>query len=291
MSRILNLGSVNIDHVYHLSHFVRPGETLASMHYKRGTGGKGLNQSVALARAGAIVAHIGRIGSDGHWIRGWLREAGIECSLLETSESATGHAVIQVAPSGENSIILHAGANHDLAPASVALALGSFSPGDHFLCQNETSAVPESLAMARERGLSTWFNPAPFTSGVAGYPLECVDWLVLNETEGASLSGQTSPQTILASLHGKYPRARIVLTLGSAGVICAEGDTIHHAAPPPVRAMDTTAAGDTFIGYLAAGIMAGLPVPDALDRACRAAALSVTRPGAATSVPYARELA
>lgn len=292
MPGILNLGSVNIDHVYRVAHFVRPGETLAGDAYRRGVGGKGLNQSVALAKAGARVSHLGRVGADGVWLWDWLRARGVDVVLYEPAETATGHAIIQVSPAGENAILLHAGANHRITLDDISPALARRPRGDHFLCQNETSGVPEALAAARARGLVTWFNPAPFHPSVADYPLDCVDWLIVNETEGRELSGENEADAdaIVAALRVRTPRARIVLTLGSRGVVCAEGNQVYRVSPPPVRVVDTTAAGDTFIGYLAAGILAGLTTPWALDRACRAAAISVSRFGAADSVPSAREV-
>lgn len=290
--RILNLGSVNIDWGYRVEHFVRPGETLAAGQPAQGAGGKGLNQSIALARAGADVLHVGRIGEDGLWLKHRLRDNGVDVTLLDLDrETPTGHAVIQITPSGENAILLHAGSNRQVSAEQIDHAIGRMSPGDHFLCQNETSGIAEALTAARARGLVVWFNPAPFDATVPDLPLHCVDWLVLNETEGAGLSGRCEPGAIITTLRERLPGTRIVLTLGKDGVICADGGQTHRATPPPVQAVDTTAAGDTFIGYLAAAVMAGRSTPDALALASRAAALSVSRPGAAESIPHRQEVA
>jgi len=287
---ILNLGSINIDHVYRVERFVRPGETLASQDYARSAGGKGLNQSVALARAGAAVRHLGAIGEDGRWLRDRLAGEGVDVGAVREVGGATGHAIIQVAASGENCIVLHAGANRRIDGAAVDAALAAWGPGDVLLTQNETTAGPAALVGARRRGLQVWFNPAPMTPEIGSFPLEAVDWLVVNEAEGAALAGRGEPAAILQELRARWPRLRPVLTLGAAGVWCAEAGALHRVAAPRVAAVDTTAAGDTFVGYLLAGIVAGLPVPAALDRACRAAAIGVTRRGAAASIPYAAEL-
>lgn len=290
MNRVLNIGSLNIDHVYRVDHITRPGESLASSSYARFAGGKGFNQSVALARAGAFVTHAGCIGPDGGWLRDFLANEGVNVSRLLTSEAPTGHAIIQVAADGENSIVLFPGANVTPAPADAFRWLDGFGRGDWFVCQNETSCVPELLTAARERGLTVCFNPAPMRPEVRDWPLDAVDWLVLNETEGAELSGATEPDAILDALHARWPATAVLLSLGAAGAVCRRGHDLIRVAAPRVDAVDTTAAGDTLIGYFVAALAAGGEVEPALARACRAAALCVTRPGAAASVPRADEI-
>ena len=283
--RVFNLGSLNVDHVYRVPHFVRPGETLAAASLERLPGGKGFNQSVALARAGTAVVHGGRVGCGAEWLRDRLAAEGADVARLLPCGDEAGHAVIQVDGAGQNSILLFGGANRAVRPGDLPAFLDGAGPGDFLLCQNETSAVPDALLLAREKGLAVAFNPAPMGPEVEGYPLEAVDWLFVNETEANELGAS-------ASLRSRCPRARLVLTLGAEGVVCVAPDgTETRAAAPRVRAVDTTAAGDTFIGYFLAAVAGGMPLPAALERACRAAALSVTRPGAADSVPYARELA
>jgi ribokinase len=291
MSRIFNFGSVNIDHVYRVPHLVRPGETLASTRYSRGAGGKGFNQSVALARAGASVHHIGCIGPDGEWLREFLIAEAVGCAGLRTVGEATGHAIIQVVPGGENAIVLHAGANQSTTADAVAAALESAGPGDWFLCQNETSCVHEALRMAKAAGLKTAYNAAPADAEISAPALPHVDILIVNETEAAALGGGGEPEQSLELLGEKFPQMDVIVTLGAEGAIWAGHGLSERAASPACRVVDTTAAGDTFTGYCLAAIMERLSPAEALSLACRAAALSVTRAGAAQSIPRRAELA
>jgi ribokinase len=290
MNPIRNLGSLNIDHVYRVTHFVRPGETLASTSYHRGAGGKGFNQTVALARAGATVAHIGACGPDGAWLREMLLREGADTTHLRESPDPTGHAIIQVSGSGENAIILHGGANRSIGYDAVLSALTSAPEGSWFLTQNETDSVPEAIRLARQLGLTVCFNAAPMDPAVLEYPLAMVDWLVVNETEGAEISGREHPDAIADALAARYPSMGLVLTLGSDGVLCRKGNRTLRLPAPQVGVVDTTAAGDTFTGFFVAAMAAGLDLEPALARATHAAALTVTRPGAAPSIPFASEL-
>lgn len=292
MPRLLNLGSLNLDLVYRQPHIVRPGETLASTRFERGAGGKGLNQSLAAARAGATVFHAGRVGADGAWLLDLLAADHVDVTACrQLGEVSTGHAIIQVADSGENAIVLHAGANHAFAEADLPAMFAGFGVGDWFLTQNETAAVPAALHLAAERGLRVAFNPAPMTPAVCEYPLDAVALLIVNETEAAALSGEGEPGAAIDALRQRLPHADIVLTLGASGAWWAGPAGEHRATPPPVQPIDTTAAGDTFIGYLLASLMRDEPPGSALTVACRAAALSTTRAGAAASIPAAAAVA
>ncbi len=286
---ILNLGSVNIDHVYEVEHFVRPGETLNSLSYQVFAGGKGFNQSIALARAGAKPLHAGRIGRDGAWLRERLQQDGIDTTHLHESDAPTGHAIIQVIPAGENAIVLHGGANQALTETDLDAALNSLSPGDYFLTQNETNLVPWALQKARDLKLKIVFNPAPMSAAIRDYPLQLVDLFVLNETEAEGLTGETDPAAIRREMLARYPGSATVLTLGSRGAVYFDADQLHQESAPTVEAIDTTAAGDTFIGYFLAEIMQSNDPAQALKQGCRAAALCVTRPGAADSIPPLEE--
>lgn len=288
--RILNLGSVNIDHVYDVEHFVRPGETLSSRGYQVFAGGKGFNQSIALARAGAATSHAGRVGRDARWLIGKLQQEGVDTTHLHETETPTGHAMIQVEPSGENAIVLFGGANQTATADDLAPAFAAFSSGDYFLLQNETSAVAAALRHAHERKLRIVFNPAPMTPAVRDYPLNLVDLFVLNETEAEGLTGETDPDSIQRKMLTQYPHAATVLTLGAQGAIYFDADTLHHEAAPKVTAVDTTAAGDTFIGFFLAELMQSNDPAKALQQGCRAAALCVTKTGAADSIPRLSEL-
>lgn len=290
MKPVLCLGSLNIDYTYRVAHLVRPGETVAASEIVRGAGGKGLNQSVALARAGAMVSHVGGIGADGHWLREVLAEAGANVHGVATLETGTGHAIIQVAETGENAIVLFPGANQAIGSKQVAEAVGQMEPSGFFLTQNETNGVPEALRLAKAHGLRVVFNPAPMTARVRTYPLEAVDYLIANETEAEALSGEKDWQGAARQLAHRYPQAVVVVTAGVAGAVAWAGG--HSLAVPAVRvqAVDTTGAGDVFVGYFVAGVARGLALPEALRLAASAAALSVTRWGAAASVPWAAEV-
>lgn len=286
----LNLGSLNIDRVLRVGRIVHPGETIASTSLAEFAGGKGANQSVALARAGATVAHLGKIGPDGRWLLEKLAAEGIDVQRVSVAARPTGQAMIQVDDVGQNAIVLAGGANQDITESEVDAAIASVAAGSWLLTQNETSAVAHAIERARQRGLLVAFNPAPFDDRVRQYPLEAVDLLCLNETEGAAMTGESEAEAIGAALHREFPRCEIVLTLGSAGILRHGPDGIVRCGAPRVEAVDTTAAGDTFIGYYLAGRFAGVGCRENLEFACRGAALCVTRAGAMDSIPRRDEV-
>ena len=288
--RVINLGSLNIDHVYHVPHFVRPGETLHSTRYELYAGGKGFNQSVALARAGVSVEHTGQIGAEGEWLRNRLKAEGVDTRFVHRVESPTGHAIIQINPSGENAIFLFGGANRTISEQSVRNVLSKCQPGETLLLQNETSAVPTAMQTAAERGMKVVFNPAPMTPEALQYPLGLVDLFILNETEAEGLTGETVPRSIQTVMVQRFPKAKTVLTLGAQGAIYFDDSRFLHQPSPAVNAIDTTAAGDTFTGYFLAEFFHSHDPKKALAQGCRAAALCVTRRGAADSIPYLSEL-
>lgn len=289
--RILNFGSLNIDHVYSVDHFVRPGETISSRNYRKFAGGKGFNQSLALARAGAAVTHAGKIGEDGVWMRDILSEAGVDVSLLETTKDApTGHGMIQVNPAGENCIVLNLGANLTVTESDARRVLENYSKGDTLLLQNEITALPEIISLGSAKGMRIVFNPAPMTAEVASYPLELIDYFVVNEIEAEQLTGLSDPDAMLAMMRKKYPKAGIVLTLGAQGVRYADDETTLSVDAESITAIDSTAAGDTFIGFWLAELLATDDMEVALRLGCKAAAICVTRMGAADSIPTRTEI-
>jgi ribokinase len=289
--RILNFGSMNIDHVYSVDHFVRPGETMGSLGYKRFVGGKGCNQSIALAHAGASVFHFGKIGAEGVFLKDRLIKAGVDTSLITISDSeASGHAIIQVNPSGENCIVLYGGTNQTFTEDKIDVAIAQCTKGDFVLLQNETNAAESIMKKAHTAGLRIVLNPAPMTNAVLSYPLDLISIFIVNELEGGDLTRETEPDAILNALVKKFPKAEVVLTLGSAGVKYAHGATRISMPCITVTPVDTTAAGDTFIGFFLAALAAGIPVETALKSGNAAAALCVTRPGAADSIPTKNEV-
>ena len=288
--KILNFGSLNLDLVYQMPHFVRAGETLSSTSFRRGVGGKGLNQSVALARAGAQVYHAGLVGEDGEMLRSFLRDSGVDVRFVRTVDQPSGHAVIQVEPAGNNCIFLYGGANRCVTEEFIRETLEFFGPGDFLMLQNEINAIDRIIELAAQRGMQVVLNPSPIAENLKGLPLDKVSWFILNEIEGAELSGETEPEKILDALTRLYPRARIVLTLGGDGSVYAGPDGRIRQSAYAVQAVDTTAAGDTFTGVFFAAIADGVPAGKALKRASKASSISVTRPGAAASIPALAEV-
>jgi len=283
--QIVNFGSINIDHVYFVEHFVSPGETLASMDYRKFAGGKGFNQSIALAKAGADVTHVGKIGQDGLWLVDYLKQCGVDTSLIQTVDTPTGQGIIQVNGEGENAIILFGGANHEITEEDAMNVLSRFKPGGYVLLQNEISAIPEIMKLAQKQGLRIIMNPAPISPEVQRYPLDTVEIFILNEIEGRELTGETEFRQICRSMNNRFPKAITILTVGDQGVCFKGSDRLLHVAAEKVKPVDTTAAGDTFIGYFVAEYTRGNDLESAVRLANRAAAICVTQPGAADSIP------
>ncbi len=288
--KIICIGSINIDHVYRVPHFVQPGETLASEEYALFSGGKGANQSLAAARAGAKVVHAGRIGPEGAWIREKLSADGVDTSLIETVEAPTGHAVIQVTPEGENAIIIHGGANRSFTPEAIDAALEDAKEGDFLLLQNEINLLETIIPKAKAKGMTVVFNPAPMGLEVLDYPLQDVDIFILNETEATALTGAESSHAVVSKMLERFPQSRTVLTLGKRGVIYADKERLIPVDAVKVDPVDTTGAGDTFIGYFLAGLVEGMDMKEALELAVRASSVCITRNGAADSIPFRNEV-
>lgn len=288
--KIYNLGSLNIDYVYSVPHFVQPGETLSSTKMEIFPGGKGLNQSVALARAGAQVIHGGRIGDNGGFLKQILSDAGADTTFVETVEESTGHAIIQVDESGQNCILLFSGANHCFDEAFIRRILSDSQPGDILLLQNEINCLPEIFAVAAQKQLQIAFNPSPFRQELLELPLEQVKWWLCNEIEGGQITGKEDPEEIIEAMYARFPSSNIVLTLGKDGCIFKNSsETLRHPIFP-VKAVDTTAAGDTFTGFFLASVAGGKAIADALRMASRASSIAVSRMGASASVPTLEEV-
>lgn len=288
--RLLDFGSLNIDHVYRLERMVREGETMAAGDYHKNAGGKGLNQAIALRKAGAEVFMAGAVGQDGGFLVDFLAGQGVDTRHVRTIDAPTGHALIQVDREGRNSIIVYGGANRLITPEMADSILDNFAPGDYVLLQNEISPLDHILRSAHERGLRIIINPSPITQELLQAPLHLASWLILNETEGHELSGQTQADAILDALITRYPGCLIVLTLGEAGSIYADSAKRVKQPAFTVPAVDTTAAGDTFTGYFLESVMKGETVERALIRASKASSITVSRPGAGQSIPFAWEV-
>jgi ribokinase len=297
MMKILNFGSLNIDNVCQVPHFVRPGETLAANSFERFAGGKGLNQSLALARSGVTVCHAGRIGGDGIFLKEILEASGVDCRFLRVvPDELSGCAMIQVSDDGENCIVLYGGANQNISPEDIEEAFAAFDAGDILLIQNEINHLELIIAAAVKRQMRIFFNPAPMRENVLKLDLSAADTFIVNEIEGADLAGvavESDYRTVIAALQKKYPQTNILMTLGAQGAVYAgagEKETIYSPACEVEKVVDTTAAGDTFIGYFLSGIVNGQTIAEALKTASKASAHCISIKGAANSIPYRNEL-
>ena len=292
MARIITLGSLNLDFTYQLPKPLEVGETLASLSYRCGAGGKGANQSIAAARAGAEVYHAGRIGSDGTLLRRTLADSGVRLDFLEEVETPTGHAVVLINDAGDNSIVLFGGANRTIDETFIDRVTSAAKPGDILLLQNEITNIDHAMEAGKKAGMRVAFNFAPFDPKLAPeLPLSLCDYLFLNRIEAGGIAGKSDVEEILETLARRYPETELVLTLGPEGAVAlTPAGQRFHADSPRVKVVETTAAGDTFIGYYLAGILDGLKPGKALERACRAAALCCSRAGAAESIPTRADL-
>lgn len=288
---ILNFGSMNIDHVYQVDHITAPGETIAATQLQFMPGGKGLNQSISLAKTGIKTYHAGCSGADAGMLRELLETSGVHLDYLKPVEQVNGHAIIQVNREGQNSIIIYSGSNGAVTPPMVDETLEHFSGEDTLvLIQNEISQVSYIANKCKEKHIPLAFNPSPYSAELDQFPFNAVDYLLINETEGNQISGLQDPQEIADSLLEKYPRMRVVLTLGGDGVYYADAQQKIRQEAFEVDAVDTTGAGDTFTGFFLGLMMQGYEVKKALRYACAAAAISVTAPGAAASIPTMAEV-
>lgn len=283
---IYNLGSINADMTYRVPHLLAPGETLATTALSRGLGGKGANMSVAAARAGAQVRHLGAVGEDGRWAIERLTEYGVDTRQIAVLSEPTGHAIVMLDRKAENCILIYPGANRALSVERIEAGLSEATPEDIFVFQNETNAQREAAELASSRGLRVAYAAAPFDADAVTLVLPLLDLLVLNEIEAGQLE-QATGQSIET-----IPVRDVVVTLGGRGCrwINTDSREIRDFAALPVTPVDTTGAGDTFTGYLLAGLDRGLPMPTSIELAQRAAAIMVTRHGTADVIPDLKEV-
>ncbi|MBU2936136.1 MULTISPECIES: ribokinase [Pacificibacter] len=284
---IFNLGSVNIDRFYALPHLPQPGETLSASNYSVGLGGKGVNQSVAAARAGAKVHHIGAIGQSDNWVRERIESYGVDCTYLRALSGNTGHAIIYVDAAAENTIVLDAGTNAQQDGGSIAKAIELAKPDDTLLLQNETNLQSQTAKLALDKGLRVIYSAAPFSIEAVKQVLPHVSILVMNEVEAEQLCGE------MGVTLDKIPVPQVLVTLGAKGAMWRSNKTgeVIEVTAPKVTAVDTTAAGDTFAGYFASGLDLSLSIRESMEWATQAAALKVTRHGTADAIPTAAEVA
>lgn len=289
--RLLNFGSCNLDFVYSLDHIVAPGETEASDAMQIFAGGKGLNQSIAAAKAGMEVFHAGCVGEDAQMLTDILTESGVDIRYLRRVEEKNGHAIIQVTGEGENSILLYPGSNVRITEEQIDTVLKAFGPEDILLLQNEINLVDRIVEKAYERGIRVVLNPSPFNAAIHKVDLNRIYCLILNEVEAKGFCGTENARDALAYFETRYPDLCIMLTLGKQGCVYMERGKRLRQEAFRVTAVDTTAAGDTFTGYFLAGLAGGMETTEVLKMACAASAIAVTRSGAAPSIPTAAEVA
>lgn len=294
--KVLNFGSLNIDYVYSLEHFACKGETISSHSLDIFSGGKGLNQSIALGRAGARVFHAGSVGSDGEFLVNLLTDAGVDTRFIKRLDTVrTGNAIIQRDKAGDNCIILYGGANRSITRKQVDETLAFFDAGDYLVLQNEINEMAYIMEKASRKGLKLVLNPSPMDEQMLKAPLSLVDLFLLNEIEagqilGIEYTGAERREELCNRLTSRFPDASIVLTLGEKGsVYMRQGETIFQPIYQ-TETIDTTAAGDTFTGYFVSGILRGFSVKEAMSLASKAASIAVSRPGAAPSIPYLKEV-
>ena len=289
-SKIINFGSINIDHVYRVPHLVKPGETLSSLDLVTGLGGKGANQSVAIARAGVSVAHVGRVFKGDRWAVELLASTGVDTDNIALIEGASGHAIIQVDDQGENAIVLHGGANQSFSIADIESALNRNQQARYLLMQNETNLLAETFELAQAKGIKIVLNPAPMTDNIKDLPLAKLDTLIVNRGEAEALCGAADIDQMTQQMAALAPQTRVVVTLGGDGAMLLANGEVTHINSPSVDVVDTTGAGDTFVGYFLAGVAEGMNDHDALQRACLAGSIAVTRQGAITAIPDRSEV-
>lgn len=291
MKKILVFGSLNFDNIYRVFHITAPGETQASTDMTIRLGGKGYNQAVAARKCGVEVWLAGCIGMDGEPFLDACSKLGIHTKLVKTIPNCkTGHAVIQVSEEGENSIVLFGGANQRQEKSDIDRVLSEFDRGDYLVLQNEINELPYLIERAYDIGMEIVLNPSPFNGSILKCDIKKVSWLLVNEIECQQILGAESNEKMPQQLHQKYPNCNMIVTMGKDGAYCwIDGQIISQRAFP-VTPVDTTGAGDCFTGYLIGMIAAGYPYQDALYAATVAAALCITRPGAAESVPTLAEV-
>lgn len=287
---IINFGSLNIDHTYSVDHFVRPGETMQSLAYHTYCGGKGLNQSLAAARAGSRVCHAGLVGPGGQMLLDALTESGADVSHVAATDVPQGHAVIQVNAQGENCILLFPGSNFALTRADVDRVFASVSAPGYVMLQNEVSQLPYIIERAHAAGFSVVLNASPFEDSLLALDYDKLSWLMINEIEGRALTGAETPEDIADAAAARWPGLGLVLTLGGDGCLCRCGGETLRQPIFKVETVDTTGAGDTFTGYFVSALDQGLSLREAVVRASAAAAISVSRRGAGPSIPTADEV-
>ena len=283
--KILNFGSCNIDYVYKLDHIVTVGETETSNQLEIFPGGKGLNQSIAIAKSWSEVFHAGYIGFDGTMLLDTLKENKVNISLLKKVEQKNGHAIIQVNKNAENSIFLYPGSNNIISKEYIDGVFNHFGNDDVLLLQNEINNIDYIINIGHEKNMCIILNPSPITESIFNIDFNKLSYLILNEIEAEKISKKSTVEDCLSFFKDTYPNLKVVLTLGKNGSVYQDQNQRIYHPIFEVKAVDTTAAGDTFTGFFINGITRGDDYSTILKRASCASALAVSKNGAAPSIP------
>ena len=288
--KILDFGSCNIDSVYKVSHIVQPGETLAVDTMEQFPGGKGLNQAIAVARAGAPVCFAGCVGEDARMLAQLMKTAGVDITHLKVVKRQTGQAIIQVDANGENSIIIYPGANGAVTCEHIDSVLKHFGEGDILLLQNEINNIPYLIEQAANKRMKIILNPSPFAEWMLHINPDVLYCVILNETEAGCMAGTGRPMDFLEKIQNHHPGLDVILTLGKNGSIYLRDGKLYKQPSFKVNPVDTTGAGDTFTGYFVAGLYRGDDTNTILRMATAASAIAISREGAASSIPSYEEV-
>lgn len=288
--KIINFGSLNIDIFFRVNHIVKPGETISAQSIEKRAGGKGLNQSIALVKNFDKVYHAGSVGSDGAFLKEYLKGEGIDTSFIKESKNPTGNAIIQVDDKGENSIVLYKGANFDNDKEYIAQVLSKFDKDDILVLQNEINNMEYIIDMGYEKQMKLVLNPSPITKEVKKFDLNKIDLLLVNETEAKEITNCQDIDQIIEYFRENYPDLKVVITLGCNGSIFVDKENKICQEAYNVEAVDSTGAGDTFTGFFVAEFYKNNDVKDCLKLATKASALSVTKQGASISIPNIEEV-
>lgn len=283
--KFLVFGSLNIDRVYSLSHLPEKGETLSCNKYEIHVGGKGLNQAVSLSKAGADVYMAGCVGKDGGFLTDFLNINRINTDYVKKSDGFTGHAVIEVDRDGQNQMVLFRGANYEITRADCDIIFDKFNKGDLILLQYEISEVEYIISKAYEKGMIIALNPSPYVEEIDSLPFKKISYLILNESEGMSITKETDIESVVNKLLEKMHGGAVILTLGADGAIFADSKNYIKVPAFNVTAVDTTGAGDTFTGYFLNSYLSGSDAETALKTASAASAIVVGKSGAAETIP------
>ena len=288
--KILVFSSTNLDYDYHLDHIAKPKETIVADSFVLAAGGKGLNASIAIAKTGEHVYLAAVMGTNTELLDQTLEENHVDTSLVDRRDIPNGHAIIQIDKNGENSIFIFPGSNACVTREYVDKVLANFSAGDFIVLQNEINMQDYIIRKANEIGMVILMNPSPCNDSLSLLPLELVDYFFINEVEGEMLSGSSDPGEILMGMKARFPKSKVILTLGSTGAFYYDGKESLFCPARKVKAIDTVGAGDTYMGYFTYALSKGMTPMQCMEIATKAASITVQRPGAAASIPTLEEV-